>query len=884
MSLKMQSNITMIAALLGITLLLATCSGHRNGSHDLTADLTPLPQLASAPVPPPPHLELEEANSQIASAAVPDGVSTDLWSQLTVELWNVLQASADNKFVSEPPNGPQNDLFDLSFVYEGEQVTGMQWSYVNCGDYNQDGLVSVNDLTPVGQNFNATSSDADWPSARLADGNADGMVTVNDITPIGQSFGCSLGGYHVYGSDGENGPWTLVSSITYAEATGDTWLEFFFPLSPADLEFGWFWVVPYDMEGWEPAGGDPAIVELGQDIAQVSQMIGAAGGTVYAPASSPIEGVYVEFPEGALLGQTEVSLGYNTGYIVPVIGEFIEPILTLSAGETTEFAAPVSINVPFNPEQGFPIPYYINEDGTLELMTITGVDNESGILTYATFHASLFAHLLDIRMLATLADKPAIWRDYYSSDTGFHPALDGMSLNNNDADNFYPDGVCLGMTGYCQWYFEKKRHPSTSSTFLCYAHKNSIVGLATSTTIQELIAVRAFTSATASVMPIVLMLAEQRFIKHSQVYVIATNAIMNTKQPQLIAVYRTGLQPGHSVLAYKFRDGRIFTYDPNYPYVSQGLLFDENGNDVSATSGGYTQAYCDGYGTKYLYEPFENIYEDAKLPKPFAGSDVATIQISSHTDGSRAATKQIALNGKVESGFTLIEQLEVQLHGSSYKASLPYSGDFTISLPIQDGKNELTFITRGQKQTDYISPWLGVINAENNYTGKVFTIYGPEAPPPGIISVEITYGAAAEPLNPSFGTTLRTPMLVDENDELRVFWIGTDSGDMGSADSLPYITCQNMTTYDGNGWILNGREVITIHQAFTGIYTCDVSCPQEEDWVKHGITAKIYEGTTLLHSLTAPTDISGRMWDTVSWHIFSYSGHEQKLYLENYIR
>jgi len=874
MSLKMQSNIIMIAALLGITLLLATCSGHRNGSHDLTAELTALPQLASAPVPPPPHLELEEANSQIASAAVPDGVSTNLWSQLTAELANVLQASADNKFVSEPPNGPQNDLFDLSFVYEGEQVTGMQWSYVNRGDYNQDGLVSVNDLTPVGQNFNATSSDAGWPSARLADGNADGMVTVNDITPIGQCFGCSLGGYHVYGSDGENGPWTLVGSITYAEATGDTWLEFFFPLSPADLEFGWFWVVPYDMEGWEPAGGDPAIVELGQDIAQVSQMIGAAGGTVYAPASSPIEGVYVEFPEGALPEQTQVSLGYNTGYIVPVIGEFIEPILTLSAGETTEFAAPVFINVPFNPEQGFPIPYYINDDGTLELMTITGVDNETGILTYATFHASPFAHMFDMRIIASLHDQPSVWRESCSSDTGFSTSSDGMAQSNLRATHFYATGICLGMTAYCQWYFKNKRNAGDSNTWLCFAHRDETVAVNKAAPIQEIIAVRSFTSAAASTMPIINMLWNQSLLDHSTIYVICSNALLTTKQPQRMAVYRSFEAGGHSVLAYKCAEGKLFTYDPNYPNTVQWLLFDANGDDVSASNGNYDLAYCEGSGTSSFYEPYQNIYSDAKLSPPFAGSELATIQIASHADGANVTTNQITLQGNVESGFVLIKELEVHLAGQTFTRSLPLSGEFSVQLPIQDGKNELTFVTKGKIHKDK-SLWLADFTEDNNYTNKVFTVYGPTAPPPGLITVELTYGAAAEPLSPTFGTELITPEI-----ELERYNIGTQSGSMGSAGSAPYVTCQNSTSYDANNWILNGCEITTIHQSFPGTYQYYVNV-KLEDWAAHGLQVKIYEGSTLKNSLTAPADATEFGFGMARWMVFEYSGGSGTLFVIN---
>ena len=75
------------------------------------------------------------------------------------------------------------------------------WYYVHPGDYNQDGLVTVNDITPLGVNFNATGPFDEDSALSVVDGNSDGMITVNDITPIGQNFGKSLERYQVFYSD-----------------------------------------------------------------------------------------------------------------------------------------------------------------------------------------------------------------------------------------------------------------------------------------------------------------------------------------------------------------------------------------------------------------------------------------------------------------------------------------------------------------------------------------------------------------------------------------------------------------------------------------------------------------------------------------------------------
>ncbi|MBN2081349.1 PKD domain-containing protein [bacterium] len=82
----------------------------------------------------------------------------------------------------------------------------LQWYYYNVGDYNQDGLVSVHDLTPLGVHFEEQSAGfpAPFPIGTVQsaiDGNGDGYITIHDITPIGANFDNSvLGGYHIYES------------------------------------------------------------------------------------------------------------------------------------------------------------------------------------------------------------------------------------------------------------------------------------------------------------------------------------------------------------------------------------------------------------------------------------------------------------------------------------------------------------------------------------------------------------------------------------------------------------------------------------------------------------------------------------------------------------
>ena len=76
----------------------------------------------------------------------------------------------------------------------------LAWGYDCQGDYNQDGLVTVTDLTPVGQHYEQAGPFDDGDALSVVDGNGDGMITVSDITPIGQNFGRGVEGYDVYAS------------------------------------------------------------------------------------------------------------------------------------------------------------------------------------------------------------------------------------------------------------------------------------------------------------------------------------------------------------------------------------------------------------------------------------------------------------------------------------------------------------------------------------------------------------------------------------------------------------------------------------------------------------------------------------------------------------
>ncbi|MBN2082880.1 PKD domain-containing protein [bacterium] len=144
-------------------------------------------------------------------------VAPDLMAVLQAELY--ARGTGLDRATSLAPNGEANEVFDLTAgtteLEEGYEIQ-LNWTELCSGDYNLDGMVTVNDLTPLAvywQSLVSYDDPADhegfawWPSGtngdlnwRIAavDGNRDGEVNVSDVTPIGQHWQERLSGFRVY--------------------------------------------------------------------------------------------------------------------------------------------------------------------------------------------------------------------------------------------------------------------------------------------------------------------------------------------------------------------------------------------------------------------------------------------------------------------------------------------------------------------------------------------------------------------------------------------------------------------------------------------------------------------------------------------------------------
>ncbi|MEZ5336868.1 MAG: hypothetical protein R3F46_01260 [bacterium] len=126
----------------------------------------------------------------------------------------------------------------------------LSWNYANPGDYDQNGVVSIADLTPLGQNFLQSGPFDPGSALFMVDGDGNGEINLADISVIGQNFGNSVSGYELYASpDGNAYPDTasarLVASIGMDQAQGTATERRHFRLTDLDVRLAdRYWVLP----------------------------------------------------------------------------------------------------------------------------------------------------------------------------------------------------------------------------------------------------------------------------------------------------------------------------------------------------------------------------------------------------------------------------------------------------------------------------------------------------------------------------------------------------------------------------------------------------------------------------------------------------------------
>jgi hypothetical protein len=143
---------------------------------------------------------IKDALAQLDALEKPESVDAKLWDGLKGALKSALTTNnhkSTTRFASTPPAGDINKVNDFAISDHGDGSYTLSWHYRNLGDYDQNGVVGVSDITPLAMHFGKTYNfelEANTIQA-VADGSLNGTVGIEDVTQIAMYFGTECAGY-----------------------------------------------------------------------------------------------------------------------------------------------------------------------------------------------------------------------------------------------------------------------------------------------------------------------------------------------------------------------------------------------------------------------------------------------------------------------------------------------------------------------------------------------------------------------------------------------------------------------------------------------------------------------------------------------------------------
>lgn len=333
------------------------------------------------------------------------------------------------------------------------------------------------------------------------------------------------------------------------------------------------------------------------DTSEASATIGPSGGTVEVTnPSSPLYGVKVEIPAGALSNDTTISISVQKDE--PSLPTYLKKVGTMVSltPEGTFFNIPVTISIPYDSKSVTDINMlgvytYNKETSSWNMLTLK--DMGTGVIKVLTQH---FSSVQVAEYTKPLSNQ---------SDSGFKPSINGFSIKNFSDSN--DEGHCRGMVSFAALYWEFKK-----------SDKN-LVEKYSSCEAEQVIK--------ESHHKVKHTITTYEYLNQNDAY-IANNIMIaiELKKPVILALFKKSSDPtapdiGHAVLAYKYNknsDSSItfYIYDPNYIYSQDDTtpIIYKNGKFESYD-------FFDKYtliGLGYIYtimSSFESIYNLEMMPK-----------------------------------------------------------------------------------------------------------------------------------------------------------------------------------------------------------------------------------------------------------------------------
>ena len=177
--------------------------------------------------------QLGGAIAQLRALDTPPGADEGVFDALKLELESKLSEiwGGAGRIPARAPSGDAGRVTDLAY----DSGTGhLTWSYVNLGDYDCNGIVSVPDITPIALNYlEQVNGD---PYLQWVDGDGSGAIGVADITPIALNYLSQVAEYLILTCDTAEGEYDEIGRVLFPGAP-EFPVTFDVALPPGALEF-----------------------------------------------------------------------------------------------------------------------------------------------------------------------------------------------------------------------------------------------------------------------------------------------------------------------------------------------------------------------------------------------------------------------------------------------------------------------------------------------------------------------------------------------------------------------------------------------------------------------------------------------------------------------
>jgi len=363
---------------------------------------------------------------------------------------------------------------------------------------------------------------------------------------------------------------------------------------------------------------------------------------------TPLDGVSVDFPEGALVDETRVSIGYSIDKnVVPHGTTAVSPQVHLNASVTREFSNLVTLTIPYSKQKQDNRVVALCFDEELQKWDAAGLaehDYANKRISVHTVHFSMFG-------LFELAQSAL---DFTGS---FKPAIDGWDIGNTGS-YLTEGGNCLGMSSFAKWYFQQKGGSLAS---------------AYEPLVEPLVATRAHLA--ESQVWAILQFIKTGLLSSETSTGIEIAALMKiTGLPQIVLLGESG-SPKHAVLAFGFKGDHFQIYDPNHPGIERQIHFtvaDGFGDYGTYDTFGYYGLSALGVASK-----FSNIDKDAR--NGFFGSN--DISITSPVAGKEYKEETVMVGGSVKDRVADATHVAIYVGADAFGTTIS-NRQFSMEVPL----------------------------------------------------------------------------------------------------------------------------------------------------------------------------------------------------------